>query len=438
MRALVTINRSNPMTRKSIWIAFAVFLSGSAVAVEEEVSPPNPLTLEWCLERAAQASPEIAEQLAASDAARERSVPAGALDDPRIAYEASNVPTGDFDFGSTPLSGHQFGLKQKLPFPGLLQNQRQAARSGSSAAEANLTDRLRRVAGVVEGRWAMLGFAQRALDITDQNVDLVRQLSEIAEVKYRVGSGLQQDVLRAQVALTGLLEERLRREAAVAAAGASLAAVLDLPPGTPLPRTTALEESSALPDLAPLIATLEARSPALQAARDRIAQAEHEVEATKYAGLPDFDLGVGYRIRENVPGDPVDGDDFLSAGVTVRLPVHRAKWRALTAERRALVRRAEAAYRRTRAELRAALTSIHAELVRADRERDLLETGLVPQAKQSLDSSRSGYQVGRVDFLSLLDSQVRLLNAELQRERALADRRGAFAALEATLGEKLR
>lgn len=428
----------NTMRRTSIWIAFAAILFSSGAGAEVGVSPPAPLTLEWCLERAAQANPEIAEESAAWDAAKERILPAGALEDPRIAYEASNIPTGDFDFGSTPLSGHQFGLKQRIPFPGRLSNQRQAAESGSGAARANLEDRTQRIAGVVEGRWATLGFAQRALDITDQNIDLVRQLSEIAEAKYRVGSGLQQDVLRAQVALTVLLDERLQREAAVIAAGASLAAVLDLPPDTSIPRTTALEDPSELPDLEPLVAALESKSPALQAARDRISQAEHAVEATRFAGLPDFDLGVGYRVRKNVPGDPVDGDDFLSAGITVRLPVDRAKWRSLTAERRALVRRAEAAYRRSRAELRAALTAIHAELVRADRERDLLETGLVPQAQQSLDSSRSGYQVGRVDFLSLLDSQVRLLNAELQRERALADRRGAFAALEATLGEKLR
>jgi outer membrane protein TolC len=62
----------------------------------------------------------------------------------------------------------------------------------------------------------------------------------------------------------------------------------------------------------------------------------------------------------------------------------------------------------------------------------------VPQARQSLESSRSGYEVGRIDFLSLLDSQVRMQNAELRRVRAVADRRVAFARLEAAAGEVLR
>jgi outer membrane protein TolC len=46
--------------------------------------------------------------------------------------------------------------------------------------------------------------------------------------------------------------------------------------------------------------------------------------------------------------------------------------------------------------------------------------------------------VDKVDFLSLIDSQVRLLDAELSLVRAVADRRVAFAALESAIGKELR
>ena len=72
------------------------------------------------------------------------------------------------------------------------------------------------------------------------------------------------------------------------------------------------------------------------------------------------------------------------------------------------------------------------------RQASLLTTGLIPQALQSLASSRSGYQVDKVDFLSLIASQTRLLDAELSLVRATADRRAAFAALEGAVGEALR
>ena len=399
---------------------------------------PDPLPLKWCLELAQQANPSIAVDEAAAAAAAHRVSPAGALEDPRFRYEATNIPVGDFDFNSTPMSGNQLRLMQKFPFPGVLSNREEAARAGASAAAENLEDQRLRVAAVVESRWAELGFAQRALEITDANLELLRQLTEIAETKYSVGSGLQQDVLRAQVELTRLLEERLRRIEALRAAEAQLAAALDLPPQTLFPRTAGLRDESSLPEIVPLIVRLDDTSPLLHALAERVEEAERLHRASEFEGYPDFELGVGYRIRQHVFDDPVAGDDFVSAGVTLRLPVNRGKWREKTAERASLVRRAEAAYRDGRARLRDAVRTIFAALERANAEVALLETGLVPQTRQSLDSSRSGYQVDKVDFLSLIDSQVRLLDAELSLVRAVADRRAAFAALESAIGKGLR
>jgi outer membrane protein TolC len=401
-------------------------------------SLPDPLPLDWCLERARQSNPSIAVDEAAAAAAAHRVAPAGALEDPRFSYEASNVPVGDFDFNSTPMSGNQLGLMQKLPFPGVLSNRERAARAGASAATQDLADQRFQVAAVVERRWAELGFAQRALEITDTNLGLLRQLTEIAQIKYSVGSGLQQDVLRAQVELTRLLEERLRRIEAIRAAESRLAAVLDLPLQTAFPTVGELRDDSPLPEVASLLDPLDETSPLLRALAERVEEAERLQRVAELEGYPDFDLGVGYRIRQRVPGDPVGGDDFVTAGVTLRLPVDRGKWNEKTAERAALVRRAKAIYRDQRARLRDAVRTTFAALERADAEVALLETGLVPQTRQSLESSRSGYQVDKVDFLSLIDSQVRLLGAELSLVRAVADRRAAFAALESAIGKELR
>lgn len=407
-------------------------------AGERPVPPPDPLSLEWCLERAIERNPSLAVAEAASRAAQHRIVPAGSLADPRFGYELSNTPRDDLDLRSTPLSGQQFRLSQKLPFPGLLRNRERAARAGTTATVGQLENRRLRVASEVERAWAELGFAQRALVITDRNIDLLRQFTEIAEAKYRVGSGLQQDVLRAQAQLTALLQERLRREATIRTAEAALADLLDLPPGLSFPRTTKLEESSSLPQLDTLLSQLADTSPLLQALAARVEEAEHRRRVAELEGYPDLDMGIGYRIRRRVTGDRVEGDDFLSAGVTIRLPLNRTKWRERIAERSALLRRAKAEHRGGRAMLRGAIRTGFADLARADAEVDLVEHGLVPQARQSLESSRSGYEVDKVDFLSLINSQVSLLLADLRLIRAVVDRRIAFTRIEAALGEGIR
>jgi len=412
----------------------------SAVAQEPEgaIHPPVPLPLAWCLERAEANNATLAMDEALAEAAQHRIRPAGSLEDPRLRTDLVNLPLGDGDLHSSPMSGLQFGLAQKLPFPGLLAAREGAAREAAKAAASGVADRRLRVRAAVEAAWVDLGFAQRALAITDRNLALLRQLAEVAAARYRVGRGRQQDVLRAQVELTRLLDERLRRKQAIATREALLAQLLDLPPDVALGRTAAISERAPLPDREAVLQQIEAHSPRLRELAARVREARHARRATELAGYPDVDLGIGYRVRQNVRTDPVRGQDFLSAGLTIRLPVNRAKWREQVAERGAQLRHAKAAWRDERASLRDAGRSAYAVLERADGQVTLLETGLLPQARQSLASSRSGYEVDKVDFLSLIDSQVSLLDAELALVRAKADRRVAFASLEAVAGEELR
>jgi cobalt-zinc-cadmium efflux system outer membrane protein len=428
------------MSKRDIASALLALVAGISGASAHAQAPPLPsvLTLEWCLERAREANPHLAGARAQADASKSRIDAVRALEDPSFSYEASNLPVSSFDFDSTPLSGHQLTLQQKLPLPGLLSNRKKAAERSADADRLLVEDERLRVEGAVESAWAELVFARQAENITERNVGLLRQLAKTAESRYRVGTGLQQDALRAQVELTALLQDGLRREQAIAYAEASLIALLDLPPQSELPRIARADLRVAAPELAPLLEGLEQRSARLRAAKARVQAARARVDTARHEGFPDLDVGLGYRVREDVPGDPVAGDDFFSAKITVRLPVYRSKWKAKVAQKRSLVRRAEAEYRAEHASLAMLTRRAHAELVRAASEEALLATGLVPQAQQSLDSSRSAYKVGRIDFLSLLDSQVRLLDAELQLARSRADRRLAFATLEAAAGEKLR
>jgi outer membrane protein TolC len=433
--AAATVGRS-----RSSWLSLLiVFAIVSAARADEPNAPiPDPLTLAWCLERARVANPDLERAEAIAAAARSRVGFAGTFEDPRFSYEASNLPIGDFNFNSTPMSGHQLGLRQKLPFPGLLSSKEGAARRDAEASSLMWKDQVFRTQGAVESVWAELGFVQGALDITRQNIDLLRQLAETAESRYRVGTGHQQDVIRAQVELTALLQEELQRTEAIARVQSQLIELLDLPDTTRLPRTAELTIPIETPALEPLLRSLDDESARLAAGRKHVEAAEAQVRTAEIEGLPDVDLGLGYRIRENVRGDPVEGDDFFTAGVTIRLPVDRSKWRARVAEQRAQVRHAEADLRGVRAQLAAQMRRAHAELHRAAAEEALLETGLIPQARQSLDSSRSAYEVGQIGFLGVLDSQVRLLGAELRLARARADKRRALAALETAAGRKLR
>ncbi len=61
------------------------------------------------------------------------------------------------------------------------------------------------------------------------------------------------------------------------------------------------------PEIAPLLGPLGETSPLLRALAERVEEAERLHRATQFEGYPDFDIGVGYRIRQHVHDDPVAG-----------------------------------------------------------------------------------------------------------------------------------
>jgi outer membrane protein TolC len=66
-----------------------------------------------------------------------------------------------------------------------------------------------------------------------------------------------------------------------------------------------------------------------------------------------------------------------------------------------------------------------------------LRSSVVPQSRQAADVSRVAYQASRVDFMSLIDTQRSLLDAELSYYRALNDREVALADLSRAVGMEI-
>ncbi|MDA1076542.1 MAG: TolC family protein, partial [Proteobacteria bacterium] len=88
-----------------------------------------------------------------------------------------------------------------------------------------------------------------------------------------------------------------------------------------------------------------------------------------------------------------------------------------------------------RGSVRGAITASMTDYNRARQQLSLFETGIVPQAEQTVKSMLAGYQVSEVDFLNLIRSQMTLFNYELQYWKALIEAKQALAQLDAAVGE---
>jgi len=67
----------------------------------------------------------------------------------------------------------------------------------------------------------------------------------------------------------------------------------------------------------------------------------------------------------------------------------------------------------------------------------LYETGVLPQARLAVESSLAAYRVNRVDFLTLLDNQMTVLNYEVSYASVLSNYNKALAEIDLLTGKTL-
>jgi cobalt-zinc-cadmium efflux system outer membrane protein len=417
---------------RSLFLAVCVctglwFHSGPALAADLELEP--------LITEALGANPGLHALQSRMEAFQARIRPAGALEDPVLKFDASNVPLSSFDFNSTPMSGKQIMLSQAIPFPGTLRAKTAVAEHTMRASESDLHDREAAVINLVKQSYFMLGFVDRTIDVLERNEDLLRDFVRIAESKYAVGNGLQQDVLKAQVSLSALQAQliRLRTERSVAASRLNL--VLNRPIDQPVGRSGALTISSFLSDYDSLSARAMVGRPMLQ----QLAHARRSFEAKERVaqkmGKPMLMFSLGYRQRDFMAFDPVKGSDFLSVGVGISLPIYRGrKQKEMAAEARANVRMTDSRLEAAQQAVRFGVRSLLLVIEEHEQQERLYRTAIVPQAQQSLASAMVGYQVDKVDFLTLLNNQLALLNFEIDADRHVTEHEKKIAELEAVTG----
>ena len=363
--------------------------------------------------------------------------PAAAWPDPMVRFDLINIPTSEWDTHSSPMSGRQVGVAQRLPWPGRRDADRWQASTQTQIAAARADDAEAGIVNAVKQAFYELSFVDRALVITTRNQNLLQDFVRIAQTKYSVGRGRQQDILKAQVSLSGLGDRLLVLHARRDVAEARLNALRDRDVTAPMPAPTPLEVTAFERDLAELTQLAFEARPMLRGLKHQVEHWHAAEQVARLATRPDVDVNIAYRQR-SFDTDPVAGSDFVSAGIAIRVPLwrHQRQHQQVAAARQrqvAATRQLAAAQLDIELKLRELL--VKAALHRAEME--LLEDAILPQAQQALTASIAGYRVDHVDFLTLLDAQVTLQQFDIDLHRHHIDYEKTLASLEAVVGVRL-
>lgn len=404
--------------------------AGFSIAADESA----PSGLEALVAEALAKNPDLKAAEARWRMYERKIVPAGSLDDPQLSFAFSNYPVDSLRADETPMTGNDLKISQKFPFPGKLASKEEMAEQQALWFKGVYEDARLQLGRKVKDAYYRLFFQDRAIEIIRMNIDVLDDFIRLTETRYAVGKGLQQDVLKAQVERSKLMDRLFTLKQQRETALADLNTLLARPSTTPYAPPAEITPTDVAASLDELQAESQQRRP-LYAAYDAVVE-RFKVQR-KLARLdywPDFNVFAGYRFREDSDMDPVEGTDFVSAGVSINLPIYRKKRAEAVAEADSGLRMAYEQYNDFRNKV---YFNVHDAYAQMEKNRDLVllfKTGIVPQANQTFQSALAAYQVGETDFLTLLDALLKLYLYEMDYYRALADYQRSVAKLEAESG----
>jgi cobalt-zinc-cadmium efflux system outer membrane protein len=416
----------------SVAVVFCISLYSSGPLADE----PD-LSLQQSVEQALSGNPGIAEIKSRAEAMAAIPSQEGALPDPTLSFGMLNVPTRSFSLQKEDMTMIEVGLSQTIPFPGKLALKEKAAEHEALAAASSVEDARLRLARDVKKAWWRLFYYDHALSVTDEAETFFQQLVDVAQAKYQVGQGKQQDVLMAQLELSKLKDEKLELTGMRHTENVQFNVLLNRKTET-LARISRQAETK-LPELADAALQEKAMqsSPLFAQHQNRLDAARTKVELANKDFFPDLTVGGGYAFRQNSP-DGLVRSDFLSVNMSINLPIYAQQKQAKAVDQR----RSELLQEQY--SLQDEHNKIHGEIsaktaeYRHDKERlALYEHEIIPQAEQTVRSLMAGYQVSKTEFSDLLRAQMTLFQYQSQYWQALTRTQQVLAELTALVGEEV-
>ncbi|MGH9554583.1 MAG: TolC family protein [Terriglobales bacterium] len=405
---------------------------GAAPSQTAESREAAVVQLQDLIQELAQRNPEVRAAQFRFEAASKRPLQVSTLPDPRISYVDLGVGHPFSALNVSDFAYRGVGVAQEVPFPGKLALAGEEARKEAAGEEALLRTTLLDVISRLKLAYYEWFAVSKAIEITNRNRELMERFERIARARYAVGKGIQQDVLKAQVELSGLAQQLEVLQQRRGSLEAQINALLNRPASTLLGRPADVKRSTFDLELNALLEEVTRNSPRLQSRKLVVEGRKVGVDRAKKEYFPDFNFGFEWQRSANVAGD------YYMVRAEARVPLYFwRKQRLGVEEAKARLQEAEQNQQATLQELLFSAKDRYLVAKTSERLLALYEAGIIPQAALSLESATAGYEVGNVDFLTLINNFTTLLNFEMQYYEELARHEQALSRLEPLVARQM-
>jgi cobalt-zinc-cadmium efflux system outer membrane protein len=389
----------------------------------------RPTSLHELVQETDEKNPQIAAAFHAWQASRNIPKQVSALPETQLSVQQFSVgsPRPFAGYSNSDFAYIGVGASQDIPYPGKRQLRASVAEHEADSIEAQTDSMRRTVVGNLKMVYFRLAYIQQTLGVLQRSDTLLTQVQEAAEARYRVGQGNQQDVLKAQLQHTKILQEIAHHHQEEGLLEAQIKQVL----GRPQESADIVAETITLRTLpyaaAEFLQRAREQNPDVHSRQASVRQQETQVELAHKNFRPDFNVQYTYEHTGS------QSRDYYMATFGIRLP-NRGRQKAEVAEAE---QNKERARQELDAESQRVLSEVQQQYVRAKTSEERLKIysdGLVPQSEATFQSALSAYQSNRQDFESLLSSFLDVLNVDLEYRNELVDHESALAELERLTG----
>jgi outer membrane protein TolC len=393
------------------------------------------LNVDQLVDEALQNNPEIQAVKQKWEVFKEKVPQARALPDPMFGFGIISLPT-NFSFKDEDMTMKEFSISQMFPFYGKRRLMGEMAGKEAEAVFNEIHEKGNRIVRDVKTAYYELSHIYRTTEVTQRNKRILEDFAKIAETRYGVGEGIQQDVFKAHIEVAKMVDDLIMLGQRKRALEAKLNALLNRPSETPVgePEEVVLRKLPfTLEELQKMALEM---NPTLKGMKKMIEAKEKAYALAKREYYPDFNFKFAYGQRDD--GPDMKRRDMLTGMMELNIPIYfKSKQDRKVAETKADILATEAQYRAMKNEVLFMIADMTSMAQRGERQIELYKTGILPQTSLQINSAMSAYRVNKADFMTLLDSQMTLYKYELEYHQALTEYEKNVASLGAVIGKQI-
>lgn len=323
-----------------------------------------------------------------------------------------------------------FQISQAIELGGKRRARIDAAERNRDIAAAELSARRAEVRSTVVLAFRDVLLAQERIKLAAETTELARRGSQAASRRVQAGKVSPVEETKAKIAEATAGLDTLQAQSELMQARQRLAATW----GSANPRFERAEPSTGTFTELPFLPTVEslmsrlASSPSLQRVKSNVALRQAIVRVENSKATADVTVSMG------VQRDAQSGRNLAVVGLSMPFGVFdRNQGNILEALKREEKARDELAL--TELQLRTSVLQAHARLEASRIEAQTIRDSVLPGAQAAYDAATKGFELGKFDFLDVLDAQRTLFQARAQYQRASGEAQRLAIDIDRQLGD---